>query len=43
MEVVLREVVAADLPLLAGAESPYDEFGPQRPRTEPYSPVRRAQ
>ena len=38
MDVVLRPVVAEDLPLLAVGEAPYDDFGPRVPRTEPYSP-----
>ncbi|GAA3549312.1 GNAT family N-acetyltransferase [Nocardioides daeguensis] len=37
-EVVLRPVVAEDLPLLGGGDAPYDDFGPRAPRTEPYSP-----
>lgn len=41
MDVVLRPVVAEDLPLLAVGEAPYDDFGPRVPRTEPYSPVLR--
>jgi RimJ/RimL family protein N-acetyltransferase len=41
MDVVLRPVVAEDLPLLAVGDAPYDDFGPRVPRTEPYSPVLR--
>lgn len=42
MEIVLRPVVAEDLPLLAGGDSPYDDFGPRAPRTEPQPPSLRA-
>ncbi len=41
MEISLREVVAADLPLLGGGDSPFDEFGPRPARSAPYSPVLR--
>jgi RimJ/RimL family protein N-acetyltransferase len=43
MDVVLRPVVAEDLPLLVVEDAPYDDFGPRVPRTEPYSPVLREQ
>lgn len=33
----LRPQRAADLPLLEGGESPFDDFGPQTPRTAPRS------
>ena len=33
MPVHLRPVTEADLPLLTGDDSPYEEFGPRRPRT----------
>ena len=36
MDIVLRPVVAEDLPLLTGSDAPYDDFGPRPPRTEPY-------
>ncbi|MCR1785538.1 GNAT family N-acetyltransferase [Nocardioides carbamazepini] len=41
MEIVLRPVVVEDLPLLAGGDVTYDDFGPRPPRTEPYSPALR--
>jgi len=41
MDIVLRPVAAEDLPLLPGGDPPYDDFGPRRPRTEPYSPLLR--
>lgn len=34
----LRAQEAADLPLLAGGESPFDDFGPTAPRAAPVSP-----
>jgi RimJ/RimL family protein N-acetyltransferase len=41
VEIVLRPVVVEDLPLLAGGDVTYDDFGPRPPRTEPYSPALR--
>jgi RimJ/RimL family protein N-acetyltransferase len=35
MPVTLRPKQADDLALLTGGESPFDDFGPGRPRTEP--------
>jgi RimJ/RimL family protein N-acetyltransferase len=35
MPVTLRPLEAADLPLLTGGDSPFDEFGPKAVRTEP--------
>lgn len=34
----LRTQDAADLPLLTGGESPFDDFGPHAPRSAPLSP-----
>ncbi|WP_222710513.1 GNAT family N-acetyltransferase [Quadrisphaera setariae] len=33
--VVLRPQLPEDLPLLTGGESPFDDFGPRRPATQP--------
>lgn len=38
MPVRLRLVTEADLPLLTGADAPYDSFGPSAPRTTVYDP-----
>jgi RimJ/RimL family protein N-acetyltransferase len=38
MTVALRPTVTEDLPYLTGGETPYDDWGPRRPRTEAYPP-----
>lgn len=39
MKIELRAVTEDDLPNLSGGESPFDEFGPRRPRSEPPTPA----
>ncbi len=39
MEIELRPVTEEDLLHLVGGESPYDDFGPRRPRTEVPTPA----
>lgn len=39
MEIELRPVTEEDLPQLVGGQSPYDDFGPRRPRTEVPTPA----
>lgn len=39
MEIELRALIADDLPKLGGGESPFDDFGPRRPRSEPPAPT----
>jgi RimJ/RimL family protein N-acetyltransferase len=41
MDVELRPITPDDLPKLTGGDSPYDDFGPRRPRSEVPSPALR--
>jgi RimJ/RimL family protein N-acetyltransferase len=39
MEIELRALTDDDLPKLSGGESPFDDFGPRRPRSEVPAPT----